>query len=110
TLRDRYDLAAEFFRWEFATAVAGRSLGIHPFDQPNVQESKENTKRILEEVKLRGRLPEVPQATGLTDLLKQAGPGRYLAILAYLRFSAKADQAIKTLRRTLLVRHHLATT
>jgi len=110
TLRDRYDLAAEFFRWEFATAVAGRALGIHPFDQPNVQESKENTSRILEEFKTRGRLPDIPSGGTLADLLAQARPGRYLAILAYLRFSAKADQAIKTLRRTLLVRHHLTTT
>lgn len=109
-LRDRYDLAAEFFRWEFATAVAGRALGIHPFDQPNVQESKENTSRILEEFKTRGRLPEIPSAGSLADLLAQARPGRYLAILGYLRFSAKADQAIKTLRRTLLVRHRLTTT
>ncbi|TAJ07617.1 MAG: glucose-6-phosphate isomerase [Nitrospirae bacterium] len=110
TLRDRYDLAAEFFRWEFATAVAGRLLGIHPFDQPNVQESKENTSRILDEVKLRGSLPDVPAGATVTDLLAKAAPGKYLAILAYLRFSSKADQAIKALRKTLLVRHHLATT
>lgn len=110
TLRDRYDLAAEFFRWEFATAIAGRALGIHPFDQPNVQESKENTSRILDEFKTRGRLPDIPSGGTLADLLAQARPGRYLAILAYLRFSSKADQAIKTLRRTLLVRHHLTTT
>jgi glucose-6-phosphate isomerase/transaldolase/glucose-6-phosphate isomerase len=109
-LRDRYDLAAEFFRWEFATAVAGRALGIHPFDQPNVQESKENTSRILEEFKTRGRLPEIPSGGSLADLLAQARPGRYLAVLAYLRFSSKADQAVKTLRRTLLVRHRLTTT
>lgn len=110
TLRDRYDLAAEFFRWEFATAVAGRILGIHPFDQPNVQESKENTSRILEEATRRGALPDVPTGGTLADLLAKAAPGKYLAILAYLRFSPKADQAIKALRRTLLVRHHLATT
>lgn len=109
TLRDRYDLAAEFFRWEFATAIAGRILSIHPFDQPNVQESKENTSRILDEVTLRGALPVVPTGT-LADLLAKAAPGKYLAILAYLRFSSKADQAIKALRKTLLVRHHLPTT
>ncbi|MDE3017669.1 MAG: glucose-6-phosphate isomerase [Nitrospirota bacterium] len=110
TLRDRYDLAAEFFRWEFATAVAGRLLGIHPFDQPNVQESKENTSRILDEVRLRGSLPDVPAGATVADLLAKAAPGKYLAILAYLRFSSKADHAIKALRKTLLVRHHLATT
>ena len=46
-LRDRYDLGSEFFRWEFATAVAGSALGINPFDQPNVAESKRNTERVL---------------------------------------------------------------
>lgn len=110
TLRDRYDLAAEFFRWEFATAVVGRTLGIHPFDQPNVQESKENTGRILEEVKARGLVPGVPMDGTITDLLTQAGPGRYLAILAYMRFSAKTDAALKALRKALLVKHRLATT
>ena len=50
-LRDRYDLGGEFFRWEFATAVVSHYLGIHPFDQPNVQERKQNTARILEEVR-----------------------------------------------------------
>jgi glucose-6-phosphate isomerase/transaldolase/glucose-6-phosphate isomerase len=110
TLRDRYDLAAEFFRWEFATALAGRLLGIHPFDQPNVQESKENTSRILDEATRLGSLPAVPAGGTLADLLAKAAPGKYVAILAYLRFSSKADQAIKSLRRTLLVRHHLATT
>jgi len=110
TLRDRYDLAAEFFRWEFATAIAGRILGIHPFDQPNVQESKENTSRILEEATRQGALPAVQTGGTLADLLAKAAPGTYLAILAYLRFSPKADQAIRSLRKTLLVRHHLATT
>ena len=42
-IKDRYDLGAEFFRWEFATAVAGAILGIHPFDQPNVQKAKDAT-------------------------------------------------------------------
>lgn len=64
-LQDLYDLGAEFFRWEFATAVAGAVIGIDPFDQPNVQESKDNTKRLLAEFKARGRLPEEPQI--LTD-------------------------------------------
>ena len=43
TLRDKLDLGGEFFRWEVATAIAGSILGIDPFDQPNVQESKDNT-------------------------------------------------------------------
>jgi glucose-6-phosphate isomerase/transaldolase/glucose-6-phosphate isomerase len=110
-LRDKYDLAEEFFRWEFATAIAGHYLGIHPFDQPNVQESKENTSRVLDYVKAHGQLPrnDAPDG-GLPALLTQAGPGRYLAILAYVTPSAQTDAAIKSLRKTLLTRHHLTTT
>jgi len=110
-LRDAYDLAAEFFRWEFATAIAGHYLGIHPFDQPNVQESKENTNRVLDYVKAHGQLPraDAPES-GVDALLSQAGPGRYLAILAYLTPSSQADAAIRTLRKTLLTKHHLTTT
>ena len=50
-----YDLGREFFRWEFAVAVAGQVLGINPFDEPNVQESKDNTSRVLQGV--RGKRP-----------------------------------------------------
>src|SRR5207247_5255088 len=46
-LEDRYDLGQAFFRWEFAAAVAGAIMGINAFDQPNVAESKQNTKDVL---------------------------------------------------------------
>ncbi len=110
-LRDAYDLAGEFFRWEFATAIAGHYLGIHPFDQPNVQESKENTARVLEYVKAHGKLPASDASeSGVDMLLSQAGPGRYLAVLAYVTPSAQTDAAIKVLRKTLLTKYHLTTT
>ncbi|MBI4178582.1 bifunctional transaldolase/phosoglucose isomerase [bacterium] len=51
------DLGEEFFRWEIATATAGAILGINAFDQPNVQESKDNTKALLDEYKKKGSLP-----------------------------------------------------
>lgn len=57
-LANAYDLGGEFFRWEFATAVAGHLLQINPFDQPNVQESKANTKRLLDHIAKHGDLPE----------------------------------------------------
>ncbi|GAB4418931.1 MAG: bifunctional transaldolase/phosoglucose isomerase [Anaerolineae bacterium] len=57
-LRDAYDLGGEFFRWELATAIAGHLLQINPFDQPNVQESKANTKRLLDYIAEHGGLPE----------------------------------------------------
>ncbi|HEX8748427.1 MAG TPA: hypothetical protein VF717_14735, partial [Pyrinomonadaceae bacterium] len=57
-MTDVEDLFAEFFAWEFATAVAGHLMSINPFDQPNVQESKDNTNQLLDEFKERGSLPE----------------------------------------------------
>lgn len=50
-------LGGEFFRWEFATAVAGAVLGINPFDEPNVTESKDNTRRVLEQYRDQHKLP-----------------------------------------------------
>lgn len=58
-LEDAYQLGGEFFRWEFATAVTGKLLGINPFDEPNVTESKQNTARQLEHFKAHGSLPDV---------------------------------------------------
>ncbi|HJU04153.1 MAG TPA: glucose-6-phosphate isomerase [Nitrospiraceae bacterium] len=109
-LRDRYDLGAEFFRWEFATAAASHYLGIHPFDQPNVQESKENTARILKEVQKKGRLPSVPSECTVGDLLAKADPGSYLAVLSYLKPSAQVDAALRALRKSVMARYRLATT
>lgn len=56
-LRDAYDLGGEFLRWEFATAVAGHLLGINPFDEPNVSESKKNTNAILEYYQQHHKIP-----------------------------------------------------
>src|SRR5205085_3554856 len=53
-LRSPLDLGEEFYVWELATAVAGAVIGIDAFDQPNVQESKDNTRRLLEEYKQKG--------------------------------------------------------
>jgi glucose-6-phosphate isomerase/transaldolase/glucose-6-phosphate isomerase len=111
TLRDLYDLAAEFFRWEFATAVASYYLGVHPFDQPNVQESKENTRRVLDYVKRHGHLPVAEgEERPVEALLSKAGPGRYFAFLAFLTPSARTDATIRALRKTLVTTYHVATT
>ena len=57
-LDDPYDLGAEFVRWEVATAAAGMVLEIDPFDQPNVQESKDATRELLDAYRTRGSLPQ----------------------------------------------------
>ncbi|MCP9465535.1 MAG: glucose-6-phosphate isomerase [Nitrospira sp.] len=112
-LRDRYDLGAEFFRWEFATAVGGHLLGIHPFDQPNVQESKDNTTHVLNTFQSTKRLPALVHhrpTQAATDLLSHLKAGIYVAILAYTTPSRLFEQAIAQLRKTLVARHHIATT
>ena len=82
-LPDPYEVGQEFFRWEFATAVAGSLLDINPFDQPNVQAAKDKTDAVLSG---RGSVPGTePRREGsLDDLLAAAGPERYVAILAFI--------------------------
>lgn len=112
-LKDRYDLGAEFFRWEFATAVAGHLLGIHPFDQPNVQESKDNTNRVLDAYQSTGRLPD-PAGTDpkgvADDLTSHLQPGAYVSVLAYTTPSRLFESAMGRLRRALMAKYRVATT
>ena len=75
-----HDLGAEFFRWEFATAVAGSILGINPFDQPNVQEAKDRTSAILEQ----GEEVELEAEGSVDELLAGAREGDYVAIQAFI--------------------------
>ena len=109
-LRDRYDLGAEFFRWELATAVAGAILGIHPFDQPNVQQAKDMTGRLLEEYHTQGKLPQVDSSASLKELVSGARQGAYLGIMAYVRQTPELDRALGDLRRTVMERYRIATT
>jgi transaldolase / glucose-6-phosphate isomerase len=74
-----YELGQEFFRWEFATAVAGSILEINPFDQPNVQAAKDKTNEVLE-----GRDVELDPTGSLDELLSQADEGDYVAIQAFI--------------------------
>ena len=116
TLRDKLDLGGEFLRWEVATAIAGSILGIDAFDQPNVQESKDNTKKVLAKFKASGKLPpadSVPAAkarTGLKSLVDKAKPGAYFAIMAYTTRTAASEAAIASIRTTVRDRTHFATT
>jgi transaldolase/glucose-6-phosphate isomerase len=92
-------LGGEFFRWEFATAVAGAVLGINPFDEPNVTESKENTNRVLEQYR---HMHELPRA----ELLAEEGALRLYGDAA-LRLTRGGDGLENELRRHLArVRPH----
>ena len=98
------DLGRIFFHAEFATAVAGWALEINPFDQPNVQEAKDNTGRILKE-----GLPELDPGS-LDELLAGAAPPKYIAITAFAPPSDEMDSAVSELRTKLRDRTKCATT
>jgi hypothetical protein len=97
--RGATDLGRIFFLAEFAVAVAGWALEINPFDQPNVQEAKDATKRVLAS----GTLPELPSASDeeLGALLLDAAPPHYVAVMGYLAPSADLDAAVAELRRAI---------
>jgi hypothetical protein len=126
SLRDVYDLGAEFFRWEFAIAAAGARMQINAFDQPNVQESKDNTKRVL--AQMTNHRPQTTEktvweskqfavyATGFDANAKnlrqafkafcaQAQRSDYLAVMAYATESDKNQFVLQSLR--LAARDHL---
>ncbi|MBA3851537.1 MAG: hypothetical protein H0X59_04115 [Chloroflexi bacterium] len=124
-LEDGEWLGGEFFRWEFATAICGAALGIDPFDEPNVTESKDNTRRVLEAFAENGTLPVDPPlaeagrlrlfgdaplrlsepATDLVSELRRhlarARPKGYLALHAYLHATPERDAALRDLQRLL---------
>jgi hypothetical protein len=79
-LDDSYEIGAEFFRWEFAVAVAGAVLEINPFDQPDVQAAKDKTKEVLAS----GEDPKLEPRGSLDELLAQAEPPNYIAIQAFI--------------------------
>ncbi len=131
TLNDVYDLGAEFFLWEMATAFAGWRLGINPFDQPNVQESKHATKALLDQFSRDGKLQEPPPSAsdgGLTiygagettatdsvaDLLGahigKIRSGDYIALLAYVEETPEIDGALEEVRLLLRNATRCATT
>jgi transaldolase / glucose-6-phosphate isomerase len=98
------DLGWIFFQSEFATAVAGWALEINPFDQPNVQEAKDNTNRALREG------PGELDAGSLDELLGGLEPPSYVAILAYVPYSEETDAAAARMRERLITEHGVATT
>jgi hypothetical protein len=99
------DLGRIFFFAEFAVAVAGWVLGINPFDQPNVQEAKDNTNRVLAE----GALPDV-EPGDVGELLSGAAPPNYVAIMGYVTPSAEFDAAVAELRTAIRARTGCTTT
>ncbi|MBI3659576.1 bifunctional transaldolase/phosoglucose isomerase [Candidatus Acetothermia bacterium] len=134
-LRDKYDLAGEFFRWEIATVVVGRRLGINPFDQPNVESAKALAREMVAAYHKEGKLPELTpslQASGisiyadvkannLSEALKnflalaklgnRNGKGRsYVSLQAYVQPTDETTEALQNLRKEIQTQLQLATT
>lgn len=121
SLADRYDIAGRMFIWEFAVAAAGAVLGIDAFDQPNVQESKDNTNRVLTEFEKAGRFPAEEPAFSSQGLsffgkspgafFQQARAGRdYVALQAYADRKAANEEILSRMRIAIRNSTHCATT
>jgi transaldolase/glucose-6-phosphate isomerase len=91
-LDDSLDLGAEFFRWEFATAVAGAVMQINPFDQPNVQEAKDRTNAILEQGDA-----ELDPESSAEELFAQAKSGDYVCIQAFVEPNKEVERTLDRL-------------
>ena len=109
-LHDKLDLGAEFFRWEFATAIAGQILNVNPFNQPDVEATKAATRKILKQTVESGHLSEITLSLSPLTLLTGTSPGDYLAILAYIPRNYETDNAISSLRKKIAEKYHIATT
>jgi transaldolase/glucose-6-phosphate isomerase len=138
TMPDIYDLGAEFFRWEIATAVAGSIIGINAFNQPDVEASKIATRELTSAYEKTGSLPPekpVVEDSGIklftdeknaAELAKTASSdkslvgylkahlarikaGDYFAVLAYLQMNAENEQSFETLRHLVRDKKHVAT-
>ena len=127
------DLGAEFYRWEFATAIACAVIGVNAFDQPDVQDNKIRTKNKTEEYKqsqsfdegepiweneagkvFSDKIPHIEDAWSVSDVidifLKQAKPGDYVAINAYLPRNEKTLNSLQKFRAAVQKHTGLATT
>jgi hypothetical protein len=112
-LNDIYDLGAEFFIWEFATACAGWRVGINPFDQPNVQEAKDATRELLSEFSNSGELPDdqkLADDNAVRSQLQTIAPGDYVAFLNYIEELPEIDRKLQEIRTAVRDRTKCATT
>ena len=137
-MADIYDLGAEFFRWEIATAVAGSIIGINAFNQPDVEASKIATRNLTSEYEKTGSLPaekpvvedggiklftdeknaaDLARAAGgdksLAGYLKahlgRIGAGDYFAVLGYIQMNAAHEKSLQAIRHSVRDKKRVAT-
>ena len=128
-LSEPMDLGREFYRWEIAVAVAGIVLQINPFDQPNVQESKLATDRVMKAVTEQGHAPDPGQpaanedgvgyytsvagpdaASVLLHFFEQAKAGDYLDLQAYLHETNDVSEHLADFKKQIQDKLRIATT
>jgi glucose-6-phosphate isomerase len=123
-LDDAYDIGGQFILWEIAVSAAGAIIGIDPFDQPNVQESKDNTRRVLDELEELGEVPLPAGAGGeavafavgddglepaLRSLLADLAPPSYVALQAWVMPGNEAWLELQAMREALRDARRVAT-
>ena len=114
-LGDKYDVGAEFFRWEFATVVAASLLEVNPFDEPATVEAGKASRGLLDSYRQTGKLPGALGVVDTSDSvivkhLAAAKPGDYLAIDAFFQPTPERDSLLGAIRTLCRDRLHLATT
>lgn len=134
SVEDVYTLGQEFFRWEIATAVAGSIIGINAFNQPDVEASKVETRKLTSEYEAKGKLPaEIPffeaggiqfyadeknvaaihgglnAAAVLRTHLSRLNPGDYFAVLGYIPMNAENEKVLQAIRNVIRDKKKVAT-
>ena len=109
-VEDLMDLGQEVFRWELATAVACAILGVHAFDQPDVEASKRATATLIEQSDGAAPPPAPPRLGGIASHLAQLGRGDYFAICAYLEMNDDHRRRLQAIRHLVRDRRRVATT
>ncbi len=90
---DPYELGQEFFRWEFATAVAGSLMGLNPFDQPDVQAAKDMTMAFLDAESPTSASSTTRRSVRSTSFSGEAEPPDYIAIQAFIDPPARVSSS-----------------
>lgn len=109
-LDDLRALGGEFYRWQFAVATAAALIGVHPFNQPDVDRAKILTRQALEPSDRGAGVVSPSSEDSLTELLSSTKVGDYLAILAYIPQTSENDEALSRLRSKILREYRVPTT
>ena len=106
---ERASIAGEFFKWEFATAVAACAIGVYPFDQPDVEAAKRLARAVLESNSAPSQAPRDLESAALS-IISDSDDGDYVAIVAYLPESVEFTNEVSALRSAISNATGMATT